>query len=141
MIKNNKAIKIEEKPEKPTSNWAVTGLYFYDNKVIDIAKSLKPSDRGEYEITDINQTYLEQGNLFIKKLGRGTAWLDTGTHNSLLQASNFIQTIEERQGLKVACIDEIAYRMGFINANQLEKIALQYIKNDYGQYLFDLLKN
>ena len=139
--KNNKAIKIEEKPKKPTSNWAVTGLYFYDNKVIDIAKSLKPSDRGEYEITDINQTYLEQGNLLIKKLGRGTAWLDTGTHNSLLQASNFIQTIEERQGLKVACIDEIAYRMGFINANQLEKIALQYIKNDYGKYLFDLLKN
>jgi len=122
------------------SNWAVTGLYFYDNRVIDIALKLKPSKRGEYEITDVNKAYLEMGDLYVEKLGRGIAWLDTGTHKSLIQASNFIETIEERQGLKVACIEEIAYYKKFIDAEQLEKLAQPLMKNDYGKYLMDILK-
>lgn len=137
---SGRAIKIEEKPEKPKSNYAVTGLYFYDNQVLDIAAELKPSARGELEITDVNMTYLAMGKLHVQKLGRGIAWLDTGTHKSLMQASNFIETIENRQGLKVACIEEIAYRMGYIDANQLEKLAQPLLKNSYGQYLIDLLK-
>jgi glucose-1-phosphate thymidylyltransferase len=131
---------IKEKPEKPLSNWAVTGLYFYDNRVIDIAMELKPSKRGEYEITDVNKAYLEMGDLYVEKLGRGIAWLDTGTHKSLIQASNFIETIEERQGLKVACIEEIAYSKKFIDAEQLEKLAQPLMKNEYGKYLMDILK-
>jgi len=131
---------IKEKPENPLSNWAVTGLYFYDNRVIDIALKLKPSKRGEYEITDVNKAYLEMGDLYVEKLGRGIAWLDTGTHKSLIQASNFIETIEERQGLKVACIEEIAYYKKFIDAEQLEKLAQPLMKNDYGKYLMDILK-
>jgi glucose-1-phosphate thymidylyltransferase len=133
-------VSIEEKPRHPKSNYAVTGLYFYDNEVIDIAASLKPSDRGELEITDVNRVYLEKKKLFVEKLGRGIAWLDTGTHQSLLQASNFIQVIEERQGLKVACVEEIAYRMGYINRVQLEALARPLMKNGYGQYLFSILE-
>ena len=131
---------IIEKPENPISNWAVTGLYFYDNRVIDIASALKPSNRGEFEITDVNKVYLEMNELFVEKLGRGIAWLDTGTHKSLIQASNFIETIEERQGLKVACIEEIAYYKKFIDAGQLEKLAQPLLKNGYGKYLMDILK-
>ncbi len=137
---SGKAFNIEEKPEKPKSNYAVTGLYFYDNQVLDIAAGLKPSARGELEITDINMTYLTMGKLHVQKLGRGIAWLDTGTHESLMQASNFIETIESRQGLKVACIEEIAYRMGYIDANQVEKLAQPLLQNGYGQYLMDMLK-
>jgi len=137
---SGKAVSIEEKPEKPKSNYAVTGLYFYDNQVLDIAAGLKPSTRGELEITDVNMTYLTTGKLHVQKLGRGIAWLDTGTHESLLQASNFIETIENRQGLKVACIEEIAYLMGYIDANQVEKLAQPLLKNSYGQYLIDMLK-
>jgi len=131
---------VVEKPKRPKSNWAVTGLYFYDNRALQIATELKPSGRGELEITDVNQAYLRMKALRVEKLGRGMAWLDTGTHETLMQATNFIETIQERQGLKVACIEEIAYRMGFINAEQLEKLAQPLLKNGYGQYLIDILK-
>ena len=134
------ALSIEEKPEHPKSSYAVTGLYFYDATVVDIAAGLQPSPRGELEITDINTTYLEQGSLMVNQLGRGTAWLDTGTHESLLQAATFIEAIEQRQGLKVACIEEIAYRMKYIDAAQLEQLAMPMRKNSYGQYLLDILK-
>ena len=137
--KNDNIETIEEKPLNPRSNWAVTGLYFYDNKVLDIAKDLKPSSRGELEITDVNRIYLQMGALHVEKLGRGFAWLDTGTHESLLEASAYIETIEKRQGLKIACVEEIAYRMGFINGDQILHLAQPMIKNGYGQYLFDLV--
>ena len=133
------AISLEEKPLKPKSRYAVTGLYFYDNHVVNIAKQLKPSPRGELEITDLNRVYLEQGDLQVEVMGRGMAWLDTGTHDSLIEAGSFIQTIEKRQGLKIACPEEIAYRMGFINATQLEALANKYAKNGYGQYLKQML--
>jgi len=130
-----RAISIEEKPEKPKSSYAVTGLYFYDNTVVEKAKSLKPSARGELEITDLNHIYLDQGKLNVKLLGRGLAWLDTGTHDSLLQASNFIATLEKRQGLKASCIEEIAYKRGFIGREQLIILAKEYNNNEYGEYL------
>jgi len=133
-----KVLSIEEKPENPKSNYAVTGLYFYSNDVIEKAKSLKPSKRGELEITDLNRLYLEEGRLSVELLGRGMAWLDTGTHDSLLQASNFIATIENRQGLKVSCIEEIAFKKGFIDRDQLLKLADPMKKNEYGQYLFKI---
>lgn len=138
--KNNNAISIEEKPKNPKSNYAVPGLYFYDNDVIEIAKNLKPSPRGEYEITDVNKYYLEKGKLKVGILDRGTAWLDTGTFASLNQASQFVQVIEERQGLKVGCIEEIAYNMGHINKEQLKKIAEPLTKSGYGNYLLNLIK-
>lgn len=134
-------ISIEEKPGKPRSNYAITGLYFYDNDVIDKAKSLKPSARGELEITDLNRLYLNEKRLKVKILGRGIAWLDTGTHESLLQASNFIQTIEQRQGLKISCIEEIAYKRGFISKNQLLKLAEPLLKSQYGKYLMNIAEN
>ena len=133
------AISLEEKPEKPKSRYAVTGLYFYDNDVVQMAKDLKPSPRGELEITDLNRLYLARGDLHVEVMGRGMAWLDTGTHDSLLEAGSFIQTIEKRQGLKVACPEEIAYRMGFIDATQVEVLAKKYAKNGYGQYLMQML--
>jgi len=135
-----KAVSIEEKPKEPKSNYAIVGLYFYDNQVIDIAKSIKPSNRGELEITDVNKRYLEKGKLTVQLMGRGYAWLDTGTHNSLVDATQFIKTIEDRQGLKIACIEEVAYRMGYIDAGQLEKTAQPLIKSGYGEYLLNLLR-
>lgn len=138
--KDGIAVSLEEKPLEPKSNYAVTGLYFYDNSVVEMAKSLKPSHRGELEITDINRLYMEQGNLSVAMMGRGYAWLDTGTHHSLIEASNFIQTIEQRQGLKVSCPEEIAYRKGFIDAEQVKKLAAPLAKNEYGQYLLKMVK-
>lgn len=134
------AVSIEEKPIAPKSNFAVPGLYFYDNEVIDIAENLQPSPRGEYEITDVNKEYLRRGKLKVGILDRGTAWLDTGTFDSLMQASQFVQVIEQRQGLKVGCIEEVAYRKGFINNEQLNEIAQPLLKSGYGQYLLDMMK-
>jgi glucose-1-phosphate thymidylyltransferase len=136
---DGRVLSIEEKPPRPRSNYAVTGLYFYDPQVVDIAAGLTPSARGELEITDVNRAYLEQNALNVEVLGRGTAWLDTGTHESLLQAANYIEAIEQRQGLKVSCVEEIAYRMGYITAAQLEQLARPLSNNGYGQYLLDLL--
>ena len=136
---NMHALSIEEKPKHPKSNYAVTGLYFYDNDVVDIAKNIQPSARGELEITDVNTEYLRNGKLDVKLMGRGYAWLDTGTHDAMLEASNFIATIEKRQNLKVASLEEIAYRMGYVDANQLYQLAQPLKKNDYGQYLLRLL--
>src|SRR5256885_84778 len=139
--KNMTALSIEEKPKQPRSNWAVTGLYFYDSEVVSIAKSLKPSARGELEITDVNRAYLAKGSLRVQAMGRGIAWLDTGTYDSLLSSSLFVQTLEERQGLKVACIEEIAFARKFIDAAQLRKLAEQAGKSDYGQYLLRVLRD
>jgi len=138
--KNNKVISIEEKPKKPKTNYAVPGIYFYNNKVVELAKNLKPSSRGEYEITDINKEYLKRGKLKVSELSRGTAWLDTGTFQSLIQAQQFVQVIEERQGLKIGCIEEVAYLKGFINDKQLRKIAQPLLKSGYGEYLMNLIK-
>jgi len=138
---DERAVSVEEKPKVPRSNYAVTGLYFYDNRVLDIAAGLKPSARGELEITDVNRAYLEAGDLHVQVLGRGFAWLDTGTHESLQNASTFIEIVERRQGLKVSCIEEIAFRMGYIGPDQLRSLAEPMRKNEYGQYLLDLLEN
>lgn len=138
--KDRNAISIEEKPTNPKSNFAVPGLYFYDNDVVEIAKNIAPSPRGEYEITDINNAYLERGKLKVSVFGRGTAWLDTGTFTSLIQAQQFVQVVEERQGLKIGCIEEVAYRRGFINAEQLREIAIPLSKSGYGEYLLNLIK-
>jgi glucose-1-phosphate thymidylyltransferase len=134
------ALSIEEKPQKPKSNYAVPGLYFYNNEVVNIAKNLKPSARGEYEITDVNKHYLAAGKLKVGVLGRGVAWLDTGTHKSLIQAGQFIEVIEDRQGLKIGCIEEVAYEMGFIDDEQLERLGNKYLKSGYGEYLLNLLE-
>jgi len=138
---NGTAIDLEEKPKVPKSNFAVTGLYFYDNDVVTIAKDLKPSPRGELEITDVNKVYMEKGDLNVEVLSRGFAWLDTGTHASLLSAANFIQVVEERQNLKIACPEEVAYRMGYINDGQLQELAHTLKNSGYGQYLLDILKH
>lgn len=138
---SGKAVHLEEKPVTPQSNFAVTGLYMYDNNVIDIAKSIKPSARGELEITDVNKTYLRQGQLIVEQFSRGTAWLDTGTFSSLLDAANFIRVLEERQGLKIACIEEIAYRRGYINADQVHSLAIPLEKSGYGEYLLRMLEH
>jgi len=137
---NHKALSLEEKPENPKSNYAVPGLYFYDNRVVKISEELEPSARGEYEITDVNKKYLEMGELEVRSMGRGYAWLDTGTFPSLMQASQFVQVIEERQGLKVGCIEEVAFRMNFITADQLKKLATPLLKSGYGEYLMNLIK-
>lgn len=137
---DNKVISIEEKPTQPKSDYAVPGLYFYDNEVVEIAKNIKPSPRGEYEITDVNKVYLERGKLKVGVLSRGTAWLDTGTFTSLMQAGQFVQIIEERQGLKIGCIEEIAYRMGYISSDQLKAIAKPLVKSGYGDYLLKVVK-
>ncbi|MGH3147629.1 MAG: glucose-1-phosphate thymidylyltransferase RfbA, partial [Rubrobacter sp.] len=137
--RDGKVLSIEEKPERPRSHYAVTGLYFYDNRVLDIAAGLEPSARGEYEITDVNLEYLDRGQLRVELLGRGAAWLDAGTHESLLQSATFIETIEERQGLKIGCPEEISYRKGYIDAGQLERLAHPMRKNNYGLYLLELL--
>jgi glucose-1-phosphate thymidylyltransferase len=138
---NGQAISIEEKPKQPKSNYAVPGLYFYDNDVVDIAKNLQPSARGEYEITDVNKEYLKQGRLKVQRMDRGTAWLDTGTFASLMQAGQYVQVIEERQGLKIGCIEEIAWRMGFIDDAQAEQIAQPLVNSGYGKYILDQLKS
>lgn len=138
--RDGNVLSIEEKPTLPKSNYAIPGIYFYDDQVVEIAKNLKPSARGEYEITDVNKVYLEQKQLKVMKFGRGTAWLDTGTFASLMQAGTFVQTIEERQGLKIGCIEEVAYRMGFISDEQLERLAQPLTKSGYGQYLMNILK-
>jgi glucose-1-phosphate thymidylyltransferase len=138
---SGKAVDIQEKPEVPPSSWAVTGLYFYDHQVADIAASLKPSGRGELEVTDVNRVYLGKGELFVEKLGRGVAWLDTGTHQSMMSAASFIEVIEQRQGLKIACIEEIAYYMGYIDAEQVLRLANPLRNNDYGQYLINLVNS
>ncbi|MBZ6387067.1 MULTISPECIES: glucose-1-phosphate thymidylyltransferase RfbA [Pantoea] len=138
--KDGKAVSLVEKPENPKSNYAVTGLYFYDNSVVEMAKKLQPSPRGELEITDINRIYMEKGQLSVSIMGRGHAWLDTGTHQSLMEANNFIQTIESRQGLKIACPEEIAYRMKFIDKEKLKELAKPYLKNEYGKYLMALVE-
>ncbi len=137
--KNNKAKSIQEKPKNPRSNYAVTGLYFYDNNVVKYAKNLKPSARGELEITDLNNVYLKKGKLNVEHLGRGFAWLDTGTHDALLRASNYVETIEKNQGIKIACLEEISYRQGFINKQQLKKLANDYKDNDFKKYLLSLI--
>ncbi|MBK8969155.1 MAG: glucose-1-phosphate thymidylyltransferase RfbA [Saprospiraceae bacterium] len=136
---DNRALSIEEKPAKPKSHFAVPGLYFYDNSILDVAKNLKPSARGEYEITDVNRWYLQQGKLQVRVMGRGYAWLDTGTHESLMQAGQFVQAIEDRQGLKIGCIEEVAWEMKFIDDAQLERLGQKYLKSGYGEYLLALL--